>query len=224
MPSDTHPRPEFVEPLRDWFVDELRHAVAGDTQLRRDPPVLGELEPADHPTPAQPHRPRRRWLLLANAAAVLAVLVGLVVVRSAGDEPVPDGTDPVRDTAAAVDPATRMAGVCERYSDGAETLPMGASPAQIVAAADDVQLRLEIARDELVALHSTTTLDLERSVELVDEAIEASERLRDVAGGDRNAVDRSVENVALIVAAWSRELAEVTDGACSGLPTLREVS
>ena len=230
MTNETEPRPEFVGPLRDWFVDELRGPVDTDRQLRRDPPVVGDPPPADITrADARPPR-RRRWMLLVNAAAVLAVVVGLALVRSSDDDPGSEGVgEEVRTTvrtAATVDPVASVVETCERYragaDAGAETLPLGAAPKEVLAAAADVRSRLAAARLELAAIDSSTAIDLHESLRLVDEAIGAADRLNEVAGSDRQAIDVSVENIDLIVAALGRELAKIAGGACEGLPTLRE--
>lgn len=218
MDRDTQPRAEFAASLREWFVAEMKRPDQEDDDA--DEPVgtahtLVDLEDDDRTRPNPP-----RWLLLAQAAAVLAIVAGLWWVTDRISEPTTPATAPATPTTIAPEPSAVARQACEDFRAGAVQLSLGASPDDIAEAALDVRARLTAATERLDELPVALT----EPRRLAAEAIDAVDRLIAVAGEDRVTVDSAVRNLDLIVAAWSRELSNVAGGgACDDLPTLREV-
>jgi hypothetical protein len=219
MSADLEPRPEFATALREWFVDELRHLRTDGTDVREEPalpPLPAPLTPRQRDE-GRPDRSRRRWLLILNAAAVVAVVVGLSWLVTTSDQP---ATDRPATSSPLADPAVVAGEVCEQFRIDAPRLAMGASPGDVVRAATDVRAR---ATDATARIDQAARAELLEARRLLDEMIYAADRLQAVARGEREAIDTAVANLDLIVASWSRELTAVAGEVCVGLPTLREV-
>lgn len=218
MAGDTEPRAEFTASLREWFVEEMRRP-AGDAD---DAPGVPATPASTVPESRGADRQRRwpnRWLLLAQAAAVIGVVAGLWWLSSGSDEttaPPPVASAPPAST----DPALVARSTCREFRAEMPALALGASPDEVVQAATEVRARLVAASARL----DESLPALAGSRRLVAEAIDAADRLVDVAQEERASVDAAVRNLDLIIAAWSRELSSVAnDEVCTDLPTLREV-
>lgn len=233
MADDETPRPEFASELRRWFVAELERT--GDRGRDGDSTVV-ELVPADAAGDPGPVARPQRWVLVVNAAAIIAALVSVVVVtgreRDATSDPAtsaaPEQVDPARATTAApkpLDPALAITAVCQDYALDAAELPFGAPADAVRSAADDVGVRLGVARADLAEIadaDAPTGERLAESLRLLVEAIDAADRLVAIARtGDRGPIDEAVLNLDLIVLAITRQLEPIGGGACT-LPTLRE--
>jgi hypothetical protein len=217
MTGDTEPRPEFSASLREWFVEEMRLPVRHESDPRAEParPERAMLDLRDDDPP---RRTPRRWLLLAQAAAVIGVVAGLWWVSGRPDErTVPAvASVPAQDA----DPSSVARSVCADFRVEVSDLALGASADEVVRVASDVRARLVAASARLDGL----PLVLSEPRRLVAEAIDAADRLAAVAGEDRVSVDAAVRNLDLIVVAWGRELENIAnDEVCVSLPTLREV-
>lgn len=91
MAGDTEPRAEFAEPLREWFVDELRRPTVDGADVRSEPRALPSVvRQSGDKDGDRDGRSRRRWLLLANAAAVVAVVAGRWWLGNGSGEPTTD--------------------------------------------------------------------------------------------------------------------------------------
>ncbi len=220
MVGDTEPREEFAAALREWFVDEVGRFDTDRRDAASAPMDQTDLE-LERPVSDQ-YRRSRPLMTLANAVAVLVVIVGLWWLATWVEE-VP--ADPPVATAAVQedepDPVEVAGRVCEEFRIGAPRLVLGAAGGQVEKAAVDVRLRLVAAAASLDEEGPVPVLVEARR--LLDEAIDAADRLLAVADEDRQSVDASVRNLDLIVVAWGRELAAVAGEACDDLPTLREV-
>lgn len=216
MGADTEPRAEFAAALREWFVDEVGRGAEGDVDGTDAPRSTVSLDDR----PAAPRtRMAGRWLLIANAAAVIGLVVVLAWLgaRQGGDAP---SEEPVV-TAPEADARSVAVDVCDAFRVGAIGLPLGASRPEVERAAADVGRRLGSASTSLDAVASVDDVDEARR--LAGEAIEAADRLGLVADGDRSSIDAAASSVDLIIVAWERELAALAGDVCLGLPTLREV-
>ncbi|MEM9041759.1 MAG: hypothetical protein AAGD33_17860 [Actinomycetota bacterium] len=219
MASDTDPRPEFVAALREWFVDEVGRPASEGSGLERELTVDTALV-RDGRTDVRSERERRRWVLFANAAAVIGVVVGLGWLATRGSEPV---TNPPAESlpTPVVDPVAVATGVCAQFRVGAAELALGASADEVERAASNVRTRLVRAQELLD--DAVTGGDLDEARRLAGEGIGAADRLLAVADADRQSIDSAVGSLDLIIVAWSRELADLDGDQCPDLPTLREV-
>jgi len=212
MKGDPTPRSEFADPLREWFVNELRHPVGSLDAPRAPPPRPMQF---DTPEPSSPHR---RWWALQAAAIVVVLVAGLVLLatRTVDAPPAAPGSS-------VVPPAEALAALCADYGLAAPSLALDASPDEVAAAATDVERRLGAAQARLTAA-ATDGVDLGDQRRLLAEALDAAGRLRTIAAtGERAAIDEAVRNLDLLVLAWGRSLSTIAGPACTGLPTLREV-
>jgi hypothetical protein len=233
MADDETPRPEFARELRRWFVAELERP--GDRGREVDSAVV-ELVPAEAAGDPGPVARPRRWVLVLNAAAIIAALVSVVVVAGrerdgtseTSTSAAPEHVDPARATTAAPkppDPTLAITAVCQDYALDAAELPLGAPADAVRSAADDVGVRLGVARADLAEIADADDPTGERLAEsrrLLLEAIDAADRLVVIARtGDRGTIDEAVLNLDLIVLAITRQLEPIGGRACI-LPTLRE--
>jgi hypothetical protein len=233
MADEKAPRPEFASELRRWFVAELEHPVERPRDVDSTAVELVPSVPAEDPGPVA--RPRR-WVLVVNAAAIVAAFVSVAVVSSREPETM---SDPAANTAREqlerapattaapkpLDPALAVTAVCGNYARDAADLPFGAPADAVRSTADDVGIRLEVASADLAEIavaDAPTGERLADSLRLLVEAIDAADRLVAIARtGDRGPIDEAVLNLDLIVLAITRQLEPIGGEACI-LPTLRE--
>lgn len=107
MSDEIRPRPAFDKSLGDWFVQEMSDPRAGSV-LTSQPVLSDDLESISVGGASEPERqPRRRWLLLANAALVIGALVAAVVVVTRPDTaPTSDTASPPDATVPTIEPET----------------------------------------------------------------------------------------------------------------------
>jgi hypothetical protein len=218
MTGDTEPRPDFRESLREWFVEEMRRPNSDENRPRNE---LASLAPTrlDLRDEDRLRRTPRKWLLLAEVAAVIGVVAGLWWASNRPAEPtIPPAVASV--PIADADPSIVVQRACRDFRTEVSDLALGASADEVVWAASDVRARLVAASAQLDELPQAFA----EPRRLVAEAIDAADRLVTIAGEGRTSVDSAVRNLDLIIVAWGRELASIAnDEACVSLPTLREV-
>lgn len=220
------PRSELRARLGDWFVDEMS-VVDPDVPVRV--PSAGEI------VDSAPNGLRgRRWLVGANVALLIALVVGLVAVslhdveRTLTVEPdvsIPAdlGAGPAASMASSIDVVALVTGVCTDLDKAVEPLVLGATSATVERIVEPIVAALAVSDARLASLAADGQIGDVRDV-----LAELGTRLEDLpvvaATASRDTFDQSVANVDLLLVAAGRRLEGAGGTGCAAISTLRDRS